>query len=260
METSESEEDNFEEGLDFQDQDESIAGIRRRLSDEATVSRVGEALNRTLGADRDEEATPRDHFSPVQVRFPVNAPAFRPQHEEVVEGQVVGGAGNPKVGAGDNSVAAMPDPPAVVNFDVEDGADGATATTEARQIKLEFNIHDIRFWFAQLEDEMVMSSVKSQWLKKTVLQRNLPIKQKEDVKAYLVLQKEQAGRHIYLDIKTELLRLYAPKPQESYKKALTRTMVGLPSQLGYQLINDVCKAPPEACQLLLRCTCPSLVV
>ena len=57
--------------------------------------------------------------------------------------------------------------------------------------------------------------------------------------ALLSLPKAQAG-DIYLAIKTELLRLYAPKAHESYKKALTRTMVGLPSQLGCQIINDIC--------------------
>ena len=46
---------------------------------------------------------------------------------------------------------------------------------------------DINFWFAELEGEMTMASVKSQWLKRTVLQRNLPTKQKEDVKALLTL-------------------------------------------------------------------------
>ena len=111
--TSESEEEDLEEGLDFQDQEveEDIAGIRRRLSDEAAVSRVGEALNRTLGADRDESAEPREHFSPVQVRFPVNAPALRPQIEEVIEGQVVGGSEGGAVRA-DN----MPNQP-IVDFD-----------------------------------------------------------------------------------------------------------------------------------------------
>ena len=66
--TDESDEENFEDGLDFQEEvevEESIAGIRRRLSDEAAISRVGEALNQTLGADRDEEAVPREHFSPT---------------------------------------------------------------------------------------------------------------------------------------------------------------------------------------------------
>ena len=90
---------------------------------------------------------------------------------------------------------------------------------------------------------------------KTVLQRNLPTKQKEDVKSYLTLQKESAGDHIYLDIKTELIRIYAAKPDASYRKALTRTMVGLPSQLGYQILNDVCKKASK----LDGCCCPAAV-
>ena len=88
-----------------------------------------------------------------------------------------------------------------------------------------------------------MASVKSQWMKKTVLQRNLPNKVKEDVKAHLALPKSVAGNRIYWDVKQEILRIYAPKPQDSFRKALTRTLTGLPSQLGYQLINDICKNP-----------------
>ena len=124
---SDPEEDNFEEGLDFQDQDESISGIRRRLSEEASVSKVGEALNQTLGADR-VEAAPRDHFSPVQVRFPVNAPALRPPVVDI-----------------------MPD---IIDFDVENGVDGDKAQDYARAIKVDFEPNDIRFWFSQLETEM----------------------------------------------------------------------------------------------------------
>ena len=90
-----------------------------------------------------------------------------------------------------------------------------------------------------------MASVGKQWLKKTVLQRNLPVKQKEDVKALLTLQKAEAGNNIYFRIKTELIRIYAPKPQDAYRKALGRTMTGLPSQLGYQVINDICKKPTK---------------
>ena len=137
--------------------------------------------------------------------------------------------------------AAAAAPTIMVNFDREDGQDGDKAAENARHIKVEFAAEDIIFWFAQLEDEMTLASIKSQWMKKTVLQRNLPNPQKEDVKSYLTLQKEVAGNHIYLDIKTELIRIYAAKPDASYRKALTRTMVGLPSQLGYQILNDVCK-------------------
>ena len=86
-----------------------------------------------------------------------------------------------------------------------------------------------------------MASIGSQWLKKIVLQRNLPNKQKEDIKSYLTLTQTEAGTSIYKDIKDELIRIYAPKPANSYLKALQRTMVGLPSQLGYQIIADICK-------------------
>ena len=129
----------------------------------------------------------------------------------------------------------------VVNMDMEDKADGEKSADQARAIKLEFDPTDIRFLFSQLEAEMEMASVGSQWLKKTVLQRNLPIKQKEDVKAMLTLQKADAGNNIYHRIKLELVRIYALKPEDSYRKALSRTMTGLPSQLGYQVINDICK-------------------
>ena len=100
-----------------------------------------------------------------------------------------------------------------------------------------------------------MAGIGQQWLKKTVLQRNLPTKQKEDVKALLSLTQTQAGNNIYYRVKQELLRLYAPKPKDSYNKALTRTMVGLPSQLGNQLVNNVCKKPDK----FKDCCCASHV-
>ena len=100
---------------------------------------------------------------------------------------------------------------------------------------------------------MTMASVGSQWLKKTILQRNLPNKQKEDVKSLLILDKTEAGDDIYKKVKTELLRIYAPKPTDSYCKALSRTMTGLPSQLGLQIVNDICKKPVK----LQGCCCPA---
>ena len=138
--------------------------------------------------------------------------------------------------AGQQLAAAM-----AANYDTLDTADGDKAADYARSVRVEFDPSDIKFWFAQLEDEMTVAAIGSQWLKKTVLQRNLPLKQKEDVKALLTLQKVEAGADIYLRIKNELIRIYAPKPQDSYRRALTRTMTGLPSQLGSQIVDDVCK-------------------
>ena len=138
--------------------------------------------------------------------------------------------------------AAMPN---VVDFDAENGVDGEKAQDHARHIKMDFDQSDVKFWFSQLEAEMEMGDIKSQWLKKTVLQRNLPNKQREDVKSYLLLPKTQAGNEIYLNIKNRLIKIYAPKPSDSYNKALTRAMVGLPSQLGLQIIDDICRKPTK---------------
>ena len=181
--------------------------------------------------------------------------------EEVVDEGLVFEVADLKVGADnandDDNGGEIADEnvimPDVVNFDAEDKEDGADAATQARHIKVEFDPADVRFWFAQLEDEMVMAGVNRQWLKKTILQRNLPVKQKEDVKSYFTLQKADAGAHIYLDIKKELIRIYAAKPCDSYRKALSRTMTGLPSQLGYQIVDDICKKS----QKLVGCCCPA---
>ena len=83
----------------------------------------------------------------------------------------------------------------------EDKQDGEKAQDLARSVKVEFDPKNIKFWFAQLEDEMEMATINRQWLKKSVLQRNLPNKIKEDVMGFLSLQKAEAGAHIYLDIK-----------------------------------------------------------
>ena len=145
--------------------------------------------------------------------------------------------------------------PPIIDFDQADVADGDKAQDHARSVKVEFNPSDIRFWFSELEAEMTTAGIGKQWLKKTVLQRNLPTKQKTDVKALLTLNQTQAGNDIYYRIKQELIRLYAPRPRDSYCKALTRTMVGLPSQLGAQIVDDVCKRPDK----LNGCCCASAV-
>ena len=143
----------------------------------------------------------------------------------------------------------------MVDFDQQNTEDGEKANELARSIKVEFNPTDVRFWFSELEAEMLTANINKQWLKKTVLQRNLPTKQKEDVKALLTLNQTQAGNDIYYRIKSELIRIYAPKPKDSYVKALSRSMVGLPSQLGHQLVNDVCKKSTK----LQGCCCAAAV-
>ena len=51
------------------------------------------------------------------------------------------------------------------------------------------------------------------------------------------------------------MRIHAPKEEETFKKALGRVLVGLPSQLGQQLINDICNKPVK----LVGCCCAKAV-
>ena len=95
--------------------------------------------------------------------------------EEVVEGHIVEPAGDTELKA--VVKAASGEPVVMTDFDVENGQEGDKAQEHARSIKVDFNPTNISFWFAELEGEMTMASVKSQWLKRTLLQRNLPVKQ-----------------------------------------------------------------------------------
>ena len=49
--------------------------------------------------------------------------------------------------------------------------------------------------------------------------------------------------------------MYGLKPKDTYKKALGRVLVGLPSQLGKQLVDDVCDRPIK----LRGCCCHKAV-
>ena len=142
--------------------------------------------------------------------------------------------------------AIMPDEvdqPDEVDFEDENGVDGAKAIEFSRSLKLEYAPDEVLFWFTQLENEMYTCEIKSQWLKRCILVKNLPPKIQADVKSLLVLQKSAAPTDLYKKIKKEILRIHAPKCEETFKKALSRVLVGLPSQLGQQLISDICDKP-----------------
>ena len=79
--SSSSQIENFEDGLDFNQEDpEDLitidSEIRRRVT-EVGVEQIGQGIQEGLTPGRSERL-PVDHFSPVVVRFPVNAPELRP--------------------------------------------------------------------------------------------------------------------------------------------------------------------------------------
>ena len=142
-----------------------------------------------------------------------------------------------------------------MDFEDEDGTDGAKALEFSRSLKLEYNPDEVEFWFTQIENEMFTCEIKSQWLKRSILVKNLPPKIQADVKALLILKKSDAPALLYKKIKTEILRLHAPREEDTFKKALSRVLVGLPSQLGQTLLTDICKKSVK----LENCCCHNAI-
>ena len=161
------------------------------------------------------------------------------------------------VGEASETALKMPNepPPVQVDFEDENAADGDKAIEYSRTLRIELDPSEIEFWFTQIENEMFTCGIKSQWMKRCVLVKNLPAKMQADVKSLLVLKQSVAPPDIYKKVKNELLRIHAPKEEETYKKALTRVLVGLPSQLGQVLIGDICAKPVK----LEGCCCSRAV-
>ena len=141
------------------------------------------------------------------------------------------------------------------SFEVENGTDGADALSKLGHVKCEFSKEDIEFWFTELETQLEIIEVKSQWTKRIALQRFLPAEIKEEIKTLLKIQKANAGTDIYKRIKTELINLFGSKPEDAYTRAKNRVMTGKPSQLGKKLVDDLCK-----CDVKLSAGCCAQVI
>ena len=101
----------------------------------------------------------------------------------------------------------------VMDFDAENGTDGKSALGDLKGVQCPFIQEDIEFWFGQLEAQLEVIEVKSQWMKRIALQRFLPPEIQEEVKGLLSLGKTAAGGDIYFKIKNELIELFGRKPE-----------------------------------------------
>ena len=207
--------------MNFEEEGESIQDIRRRLSNESAVNQVGRALDQTLNADR-EGAEPREHFSPVTVRFPVNAPPLRPP----------------------------PPPVTMTNYDAEDGVDLADALHKATSNLKGFNfdMDDLSYVFNQIEIEMKASGIKKNFTKLQCLTKILPKKVIDQIKPLLRKQESDfTDRNAYLLAKKDILRIFGPKPDAAFQRAMGRVLVDRPSDLAREILNDMCRHEMTGC-------------
>ena len=72
----------------------------------------------------------------------------------------------------------------------------------------------------------------------------LPANVRDEVRYLLRLSQDEAGNIPYKDLKTAIIKLFAPKPQDSVDRALKRVLTGRPSKLAKDLIEDLCKCKP----------------
>ena len=111
-----------------------------------------------------------------------------------------------------------------------------------KEIKIKFD-KDVRYWFNTVEGQMKKFGINSQWSKKDAIVTLLPENVTEECKPILRLSQEDAGTHVYRDLKKEILSLFGPKDEDSYAEAKSLTLTGRPSALGKRLIHILCPGP-----------------
>ena len=136
------------------------------------------------------------------------------------------------------------------NYDTQNGTDTAGAMENAvRNLKgYEWNQDDLDNYFNQVEIKMQSVGVKKQFTKLQVLSTILPAKVTDRVKPILrKKESEFTDNDSYLKLKTEILRIFGPRPNTRFERAMSRTLTESPSQLGNQLIDDLCDHELESC-------------
>ena len=186
-----------------------------------------------------------------------HTPLFKPkfeaedEDEEVVEGLVVG------VPVGSKVKADPPNQPIrMVNYDQQNEADEAGAIQNARDVKLPFNKHDVKLWFSLVESKMQFAGLKNQWSKRRVLIQLIPTEFHSDFRQYLQMQEDEAGNDSYYTLKKAIIKQFGPKKADNFDKAISRVMTGTPSQLGRQILADIC----PAVRPLNGCHCEDIVL
>ena len=123
----------------------------------------------------------------------------------------------------------------MVDFEDENGVDDARALQEAcRNLdRFEWDQNDLAFTFNQIETQMMAVGVKKQFTKLRVLTTILPKKIVEEVKPILrKKESEFANNDAYKELKTEIFRIFGPRPMAAIDRALGRVMTDRPSTLA----------------------------
>ena len=159
------------------------------------------------------------------------------------------------------AAAALPAQPimpeVIVPFEDENGIDDNRALQEAcRNVeRVEWDENDVAFFFSKVEIKMSAVGVKKQYTKFQVLSTVLPKKVEDQVKPLLIKTEAQfPQQNAYKTLKSEILRIFGPKPERAVERALSRVLSDTPSELARALVNDLCKKQLKDCEC-----CPAII-
>ena len=138
----------------------------------------------------------------------------------------------------------------MTNYDEENGTDTAGAMEKAVAMLKGYvwNPQALKFYFGQIEIKMKASGVKKQFTKLQVLSTILPVEVMMEVRPILEKQESEfENNDSYLQIKTELFRIFGPSEEEAFERAMGRVLSGKPSTLARALVNDLCDHQLDGC-------------
>ena len=119
-------------------------------------------------------------------------------------------------------------------------------------IKVPWNRSDVRYWFFEIENQMELINIQSQWVKRCILANNLPEIVKDEVKELLKKPKSKLisahDKMIYKALKSKVLKLFGKKEGDNYDLASQLMLTGKPSALAKKLTELLCECdPPLQC-------------
>ena len=227
------EEEDFEGGLNFEEEQdplETVETIRRRRSSESEVEQATRALS-SLGGTTSPRNPDREHFSPVQVRFPVAAPELRPDFRP-------------------DPLPELAMAPAAVNYDeatATEEDDGALDAGIRACKNIEFDGADLKFFFGQAELKMKQSKVKKNYTKYLVMTAILPKTVTDHLKSMLRKQETELGDKPYKKLKDFIFKIFGPPANADFERAMSRVLLDKPSQLARTLLDDLCEHELDGC-------------
>ena len=83
--------------------------------------------------------------------------------------------------------------------------------------------------------------IKTQYVKRQCLARNLPEEVNQQMKGLLRKLKDEAGATPYLDLKKALLLQFGQSAEDAFEKALGLVVTSTPSALAKKMCDYICK-------------------